>query len=572
MKKQFKHFLKLVKENNPAPLEMPIPKEGNMPNEAETLEPKAVYDMWYDLVKNGWLPNIAAEKTAKQFETTKQIVLKLVDAYQESELKERWDPSMSNLGHEPWNEPQGFIEDHTKLIDHISEVLNITPEMWEALQDKDNFKTYYALENELENKFSQLYSDDYVIGWDTDLDIEKTNTAYVELAKEIESKIKELEHKQKSETFQFELMKKIFENHFDEIKAIFTKYFTLSESIFKIQKPGDESFVGVIDGIGDCTKCGAEKVPVENHVCTTKIEEASEASIKRKVDEVNGLIASAIDSDGDPIGVIDTSGTWEEKMYYKPIVYSNGGLIITYEDQAGKPHKERINKKDMEMDGIPTLNNIAKMYRKYIKKEKNKADVSESVNVSDDLKSNFRSWEYDHDNEKDAEGLFAILKDRHPNESDEKLKQMAYNWVGYEEKIDEKLSQDAKDFISKKIAYLMDKEGMPQKQAIAVAYSYAKEEGYDVPKRKKKNKKAKNEIMVTSLKQFKLIKENADAAQQELDAVQRWVEKSDLPFDDWEWDGEELKIFVGKNEPEKYSRQDLKEAGVQLFDVNPLNQ
>lgn len=45
--------------------------------------------------------------------------------------------------------------------------------------------------------------------------------------------------------------------------------------------------------------------------------------------------------------------------------------------------------------------------------------------------------------------------------------------------IDEKLSKGAREFISKKIKVLMD-EGRPAKQAQAMAYSYARREGFDV--------------------------------------------------------------------------------------------
>lgn len=62
-------------------------------------------------------------------------------------------------------------------------------------------------------------------------------------------------------------------------------------------------------------------------------------------------------------------------------------------------------------------------------------DEDEEVESSaiDDLKANFRSWEYDHDNEEDANELFNILVDRHPYEDEEKLKDLAFGWVGYEE-------------------------------------------------------------------------------------------------------------------------------------------
>jgi len=55
-----------------------------------------------------------------------------------------------------------------------------------------------------------------------------------------------------------------------------------------------------------------------------------------------------------------------------------------------------------------------------------------------------------------------------------------------------KMTDEAEEFISKKIAFLMEEEDMPQDQAIAVAYSMAREEGYDVPENPNK-KKAKIE-------------------------------------------------------------------------------
>jgi hypothetical protein len=50
----------------------------------------------------------------------------------------------------------------------------------------------------------------------------------------------------------------------------------------------------------------------------------------------------------------------------------------------------------------------------------------------------------------------------------------------------EKLSKDAQEFISKKIKLLIG-EGRPQKQAQAMAYSYAKKEGFDIPEANENN-------------------------------------------------------------------------------------
>ena len=59
------------------------------------------------------------------------------------------------------------------------------------------------------------------------------------------------------------------------------------------------------------------------------------------------------------------------------------------------------------------------------------------VDITDDLKSNFRSWENDCDNEKDANSLFSTLMTRHPDLDPEKVREIAYDWVGYEPKGEE---------------------------------------------------------------------------------------------------------------------------------------
>jgi hypothetical protein len=110
------------------------------------------------------------------------------------------------------------------------------------------------------------------------------------------------------------------------------------------------------------------------------IQEAAaqnDAKIERIVAELNKLIASAIDSDGDAIGVIDRSGTWEEPYTYEPIQYKNGRLFITskslYSTQADT---EVITRANMQLDGIPTLRNIMKMYKHALKKQ---AQQTESI-------------------------------------------------------------------------------------------------------------------------------------------------------------------------------------------------
>ena len=68
--------------------------------------------------------------------------------------------------------------------------------------------------------------------------------------------------------------------------------------------------------------------------------------------------------------VTDTSSTWEEPAVYKPIIFRNGVLYIEYfEPYSNRTKKDKIFKRDLEYDGYGTLLDIAKIYRKALKKE-----------------------------------------------------------------------------------------------------------------------------------------------------------------------------------------------------------
>lgn len=106
----------------------------------------------------------------------------------------------------------------------------------------------------------------------------------------------------------------------------------------------------------------------------------NDPKIEKLVNQVNQLIKSAVDSDGDPIAVVDKSGTWEEPYIYSPIEYKNGTLKITSTSEYNNiPEVEVINKRNMEYDGIPTLRNIAKLYKKAIRlKDKPVQEIKKS--------------------------------------------------------------------------------------------------------------------------------------------------------------------------------------------------
>ena len=90
--------------------------------------------------------------------------------------------------------------------------------------------------------------------------------------------------------------------------------------------------------------------------------------IERLVAGINDLIAQAVDSDGDPIGVIEPGTTWEEPYMYYPIEYKNGQLKITSQSlYKNTPEVYTILSRNMEYEGIPTLRLIMRMYKKAIK-------------------------------------------------------------------------------------------------------------------------------------------------------------------------------------------------------------
>ena len=100
------------------------------------------------------------------------------------------------------------------------------------------------------------------------------------------------------------------------------------------------------------------------------------SSIEKKVNEVNDLINKANLFN---LTVIDTNGTWQTPMKYKPFRYSNSVLYEEYQEldlygYAKKGYRDWILKKNKYTktgDGIDVqksvLNDVAKMYRKALK-------------------------------------------------------------------------------------------------------------------------------------------------------------------------------------------------------------
>lgn len=97
--------------------------------------------------------------------------------------------------------------------------------------------------------------------------------------------------------------------------------------------------------------------------------------IQKYADAINVLIKNAIDSDGDPLEIVDTSGTWEQPYKVLPIeIKGNRIYINSVELEHGR---EKIDKTVHNLsdeigmdDAIADMRLISKLYKKAYKKNK----------------------------------------------------------------------------------------------------------------------------------------------------------------------------------------------------------
>ena len=153
---------------------------------------------------------------------------------------------------------------------------------------------------------------------------------------------------------------------------------------------------------------------VENYKKEAGLEETSgtnDPKIQRLVDGINQLITQAIDSDGDPIGVIEPGGTWEEPVMYSPVEYKNGALrIVTKSPYKADSSTETILARNMEYDGIPTLRLIMRMYKKAVAKAGQEAYPQDKEDLDETATNDhFSKWRELGDEEK--AGISKFVKD-----------------------------------------------------------------------------------------------------------------------------------------------------------------
>lgn len=150
----------------------------------------------------------------------------------------------------------------------------------------------------------------------------------------------------------------------------------IDNAIAKLRGTKELSYDQAVGKLAEVEEVAIEEGPAKNN-----------PKIEKLVAGINTLIAQAVDSDGDPIGVVDPGTTWEEPYVYSPIEYKNGALKITSQSQyGGKPVVDTILARHMEEDGIPTLKLIMRMYKKAIKQvdlEESIAESSQKLKVGD---------------------------------------------------------------------------------------------------------------------------------------------------------------------------------------------
>jgi hypothetical protein len=118
-------------------------------------------------------------------------------------------------------------------------------------------------------------------------------------------------------------------------------------------------------------------------------------SIERRVAEVNAMIKEANDKG---LQVVDESGTWQSPMRYNPIKYTKGVLYISYEQldlykynkglgTKWEKKNERIGANVVNYTQNQALSEIARMYRKVLKRGYAKGGVTFDEKVSSISKS-----------------------------------------------------------------------------------------------------------------------------------------------------------------------------------------
>lgn len=150
-----------------------------------------------------------------------------------------------------------------------------------------------------------------------------------------------------------------------------------------------------------------------------------------------------------PYGVVSYGGSIgsHKKGYFNK---KNGKLIATFDDEKEAKEKAKrmnsvLSKGEKSYYGMrysavkikPKDFELNELGEYIFKEELYENNLGA---IRDDLKANFRKFEIDADNKKDTEDLFRKLQKKYKKVDSEELWQLAKDWTGYEEDLDEKLA------------------------------------------------------------------------------------------------------------------------------------
>ena len=94
---------------------------------------------------------------------------------------------------------------------------------------------------------------------------------------------------------------------------------------------------------------------------------------------------------------------------------------------------EVFTRKISKYKSIEELLKELKSFIKSLKRFNESLYDEQSSDINDDLKSNFRSWEQDHDNYEDTDKLSRMLANRHPEMNMDEIWQITCDWTGFQE-------------------------------------------------------------------------------------------------------------------------------------------
>lgn len=203
-----------------------------------------------------------------------------------------WDPSMSNLGTEPWNQTS-FLEENIDNLKKLEDKLGYSDDILEKLYN-DNDAITNAFENELQSTYNELYNDTFTSDYDPDAGEKLASDIYIKISNDVTNRIGIENYTKIKKELNKTLFEYLIEHNLDTFKVIYDKYInalneTTNEDIVpvqdgevvKIQKPKGNTFSNKetnSDGIvlGTCDNCGAENVNIEDHICKTIVNNPNE--------------------------------------------------------------------------------------------------------------------------------------------------------------------------------------------------------------------------------------------------------------------------------------------------------